>query len=56
MSKLYEPHVVQSRIDELQGGDEDDEDGNFNASYGEVFFSPLYQRATFLGIFMAIAQ
>jgi hypothetical protein len=39
MSKIYKPNVVQDKIDEIQGGDDDDE-SKFNASYGDVFCSP----------------
>ena len=53
LGRIYKPHAVQRKIDEL-GGEE--EDGHFNASYGDVFCSPFYRKATFVGISMAAFQ
>jgi MFS family permease len=55
MAKIYKPNVVQEKIDELQGGDDDDET-NFNTSYGDVFCSPQYRKATFVGVSLGAIQ
>lgn len=52
MGRIYKPYAVQSKIDELQGGESDD-DQNYNISYGEVFCSPYFRRSTYIGIALA---
>lgn len=59
MSKIYHPYVVQERIAELEGADQQnvvDATGEEeeNISYGKVCCDPRYSFATFVGIGVAI--
>ena len=58
MGKLYQPYIVQSKIDEINAGglDTTDADMTQNLSYKEVFTGPLYRKATFIGCSLAIFQ
>lgn len=53
MGRIYKPHVIQQKIDEL-GGDEVEE--QTTVSYGQVLFDPQYRRASWVGIFLAMFQ
>jgi hypothetical protein len=52
MSKIYKSDMVRYKIDEIQGGDGEDNSA-FNVSYGDLFCSPYYRKATFVGITLA---
>ena len=58
MMKIYHPHVVQERIDEIAGGGVDisHTDEVANIGYGAVCCGPKYSRATFVGCSMSIFQ
>ena len=58
MGKLYQPYIVQQKIDEIAAGglDTTDADMAHNVSYKEVFTGPLYRRATFVGCTLAVFQ
>lgn len=59
MGKIYKPHMVQKRIDELQGNESDMDMTNNESnglSYGVVFSSPLYRKASLVGCTLAMFQ
>ena len=57
MSKIYHPYVVQEKIDEIGAQhDSSDVEDNTDVSYGQVFCSPQYSKATFVGCSLAIFQ
>ena len=58
MKKIYHPHVVQERIDEIAGGGVDisHTDEVANIGYGAVCCGPQYSRATFVGCSLSIFQ
>jgi len=55
MSKIYHPYQVQERLDELNKGDDEEDDGQAgNVSYGAVCCDPQYSKATFVGCTLAV--
>jgi hypothetical protein len=55
MSKIYKPEVVQDKINELAGGAIEENDFETSSvSYGDVFCSPYYRKATFVGMCLAV--
>lgn len=55
MSKIYKPEFVEDSIKMLGGNEGEEGEGN-NVSYVEVFTSPKYRKATWVGIAMAAFQ
>ena len=54
MANIYDPYVVQEKIDEIGGG-HDDEDKPA-VGYGAAMCNPMYRKASFVGIMLAMFQ